>query len=40
MMGDAVLEVIDRMHAAKRPELLMLLGSAITEMTIFGRASL
>jgi hypothetical protein len=33
-----VQQVIDRMHAAKRPELLMLLAAAITEITIFGRA--
>ena len=36
-MQDAVGRVIDRMRAAQRPELLMLLASAITEMTIFGR---
>ena len=38
MMGDAVLQVINRMCAAKRPELLMLLAAAIAEITIFGRA--
>jgi hypothetical protein len=37
-MGNEVLQVIDRMRAAKRPELLLLLAAAITEITIFGRA--
>jgi hypothetical protein len=37
-MEDAVPELIHRMRAAKRPELLMLLAAAITEMTIWGRA--
>ena len=37
-MGDTMLQVIDRMREAKRPELLLLLAAAITEMTIFGRA--
>ncbi len=38
IMGDAVLQVIDRMRAGRRPELLVLLAAAITEMTILGRA--
>ena len=33
-----VQRLIDRMRAAKRPELLMLLAAAITEMTILARA--
>jgi hypothetical protein len=37
MMADAVQRVIDRMRAAKRPELLRLLATAISDMTIRGR---
>ena len=37
-MGDAVLQVMDKMRAAKRPELLLLVATAITGLTILGRA--
>ena len=37
-MTDPVLQMIDRMRAAQRPELLKLLARTITEMTILGRS--
>jgi hypothetical protein len=37
-MKDAAPQLLARMHAAERSELLMLLAAAITEMTIFGRS--
>ena len=38
MTKDMLQQMIDRMRAAQRPELLMLIAATISEMTIFGRA--
>jgi len=37
-MSDDVQQAVDRMRAATRPQLLILLSTAILEMTMLGRA--